>query len=221
MKRLHIAMQASACAVAALLSLTAPAVMANVQNNDVDAAPPASSLFFDELVVTRSPEGLAPNEVWVRIDLEGREMSVYRGLVEIEGFDYLAFGASGFQGLRLQGSWMTPTGEFRVDRINANSKFRRFYGINYPNKVVADKALEEGLITPSERRHIYDYINRNGMAPADTPLGGYIGIHGLGRSDPLVHQTFDWTQGCVAVSNDEIMALSRYLKIGTRVVIRG
>lgn len=216
--------QASALATVAALALTAPGAMAmtpELADDTLTTPLSAQGHFLDDIITERAPEDLLPNEVWVRIDLAGREMSVYRGSVEIEEFDYLAFGSSGFQDMRLEGSRQTPIGEFRVDRINPKSRFRRFYGIDYPNKAVADKALEAGLISPREHDHIHRYIDRHGMAPADTSLGGYIGIHGVGRGDPLVHQTFDWTEGCVAVSNSEIMALSHHLKIGTRVVITG
>lgn len=176
---------------------------------------------LEEVLTTRLPDDVGPDEVWVRIDLVERSLKVYRGHIPIKRLDYLAFGASGSEPLRLQGSYRTPTGEFRVDRINRQSKFRLFYGIDYPNKQVADQALEEGVISKREHRHIHNHIDRHGQAPAGTSLGGYIGIHGLGRSDPEIHSRFDWTQGCVAVTNDEIMALSQYMEIGTRVVIRG
>lgn len=176
---------------------------------------------LEEALTTKLPEGSAPNEVWVSVDLVERKIVVYRGHKPIQKIDHLAFGASGFERLRMQGSRQTPIGEFRVDRINRASKFHRFFGIDYPNKPVADKALEEGLISAREHRHIYNYIDRHGIAPSDTALGGLIGIHGVGLGDPEIHEMFDWTQGCVAITNDEIMDLSRHLEIGTRVVIRG
>lgn len=187
---------------------------------EVIETPPSTTSLIDEILTTRLPEGVGMDEVWVSIDLANRKLKVYRGYVPIKRLDYVAFGASGAEPLRLQGSNLTPTGEFRVDRINQQSKYRLFYGIDYPNKQVADQALEEGLITASEHRHIHTYIDRHGIAPADTSLGGYIGIHGLGSSDPEIHSLFDWTQGCVAVTNEEIQELSAFLDIGTRVVIR-
>lgn len=176
---------------------------------------------LDEILTTKLPDDVAVDEVWVDINLEEQRLKVFRGYVPIKEMDHLAFGSTGAAALRLQGSSLTPTGEFRVDRINEQSKFKLFYGIDYPNKAVADAALGEGLITLQEHRHIHEYIDRHGMAPADTSLGGHIGIHGLGRGDAYIHENFNWTQGCVAVTNDEISTLSRYLGIGTRVVIRG
>lgn len=150
-----------------------------------------------------------------------RELSVYQGKSLIDRVDHLAFGGNGFRDIRRQGSRLTPTGEYRVQNINPNSKFRLFFGLNYPTKAVADKALSEGVITPDEHQRIHRSISRTGHPPANTTLGGYIGIHGVGRGDPLVHEMFDWTQGCVAVTNSAIVDLSDHLQVGTRVVING
>jgi L,D-peptidoglycan transpeptidase YkuD (ErfK/YbiS/YcfS/YnhG family) len=51
-------------------------------------------------------------------------------------------------------------------------------------------------------------------------LGGAIGIHGIGGGSPDVHRRFHWTEGCVAVSNEQIERLAELVGIGTRVVIR-
>ncbi len=58
------------------------------------------------------------------------------------------------------------------------------------------------------------------IPPQETPLGGYIGIHGIGRGDPAIHQKFNWTQGCIALTNRQIDDLSKWVHVGMRVVIR-
>lgn len=189
-----------------------------------DSVAPAWSTgvrFLDEIIATRLPEGIGNDETWVKVDLSARVLRVYKGYVPVKTLSHIAFGASGSEALRLQGSNQTPVGEFRVDRINHQSRYRLFFGIDYPNKAVADQALEKGLIGQRDHQYIHRYIDRHGKAPADTVLGGYIGIHGLGQSDREIHELFDWTQGCVAVTNEEIDALSRYIGLGTRVIIFG
>ena len=47
-----------------------------------------------------------------------------------------------------------------------------------------------------------------------------IGIHGIGDGDRGVHRDFNWTNGCVALTNEEIDELLRWVKIGTPVEIR-
>lgn len=166
------------------------------------------------------PDGVASDEVWVSVDLGGQQLRVFRGDTVIKQIDHVAFGAGGHAPLRLQGSSVTPVGEFRVDRINRASRFRLFFGIDYPNQAVADDALKAGKISFSQYQYIIDYRARHGRAPHTTPLGGLIGLHGVGRGDPEVHRNWNWTEGCVAVENDEILALDAWVDIGTRVVIR-
>jgi lipoprotein-anchoring transpeptidase ErfK/SrfK len=51
-------------------------------------------------------------------------------------------------------------------------------------------------------------------------LGGHIGIHGVGRGDLRIHQQFDWTQGCIALTNEQIEQLQNLVRVGDRVVIQ-
>ena len=56
----------------------------------------------------------------------------------------------------------------------------------------------------------------------NTPLGGAIGIHGIGEitEEKLeIHRTINWTKGCIALTNDEIDDLLHYIGVGTKVVI--
>ena len=78
-----------------------------------------------------------------------------------------------------------------------------------------DKRL---LFTHQERIALAEWQGR--PPPHDTPLGGMIGIHGIGRGSLKVHRDFNWTEGCVALDNQQIHALARYVRVGMRVIIR-
>lgn len=209
-----------AAALTAGFLMFGPAAQANLPASldGMQAGQPTLWQVLDAVVM---PEGLTADEVWLSIDLRTRQVRVMRGETVITRIEHLAFGAGGAAPLRAKGSSMTPLGEFRVDRINRASRFGLFFGFDYPNVQVAEEALRTGKITPQEYWYIENYRARHGRAPHTTSLGGLIGIHGLGRGDPDVHRSFDWTEGCVAVSNDEIRALDPWLRIGTRVVISG
>jgi len=58
------------------------------------------------------------------------------------------------------------------------------------------------------------------LPPQDTNLGGLLGIHGVGRGNKRVQGVFDWTQGCVAVSNQQIDKLAKWMFLGMRVEIK-
>ncbi|WP_104203039.1 L,D-transpeptidase [Billgrantia saliphila] len=213
----------SAAVLTAALLTFGPSAQANLPSTSTEAGGHSflSSLLWQSLDGAAMPEGLTRDEVWLSIDLRRRQVTLYRGEAVIKRIEHLAYGAGGAAPLRARGSSMTPLGEFRVDRINRASRFGLFFGFDYPTAQVAQEALRLGRITPQEYGYIESYRARHGRAPHDTALGGLIGIHGLGRGDPYVHQRFDWTEGCVAVDNEQIRALDPWLRIGTRVVILG
>ena len=57
---------------------------------------------------------------------------------------------------------------------------------------------------------------RREVPPWGTPLGGRVGIHGYGGR-PLVQ--VDWTEGCIAISDEAIDFLWDHVSIGTPVII--
>ncbi|MFC3283249.1 L,D-transpeptidase family protein [Litchfieldella rifensis] len=174
---------------------------------------------WSELAAIELPK-VAPEEVWVRIDLKRRELALFQGEHRILTIPYLAFGTAGANRIRLQGSSQTPIGEFRIDRINRQSRFKLFFGIDYPTPDIVHEAWRNGILTDRDYRDYRIYRRQHGRSPAHTPLGGHIGIHGLGNRPVRFHQIRDWTEGCIAVTNAEIQMLERWLDVGTLVVIR-
>ncbi len=88
-----------------------------------------------------------------------------------------------------QGDGRTPEGIYKIDWRNVQSRFHRSLHISYPN--AADRAE---------------------AASAGVDPGGDIFIHGGGSA-------FDWTLGCIAVTNDEIEEIWRVVPDGTPVEI--
>ena len=85
-------------------------------------------------------------ETWVLVDIEARRMDVYRNGDAIHRFRNIAIGSSGAAPVRLAGQKQTPLGEFRINRINRNSQFHIFLGLDYPSMSHAERALAAGLI---------------------------------------------------------------------------
>ena len=80
--------------------------------------------------------------------------------------------------------------------------------------------MRAGVIDRVRYWDIYDRMVVSGGPPQDTVLGGHIGIHGIGEGNPEIHRRFDWTQGCIALTNEEIEQLANLVGIGAKVVIR-
>ena len=109
---------------------------------------------------------------------------------------------------------------FKINWINEDSRFHIFLGLDYPTLAHAREAHESGMLSEPEFYDYLTYYRQHGAPPQDTVLGGSIGIHGLGEADPNVHQRYHWTDGCVAVTNDQIEKLATLVRLGTKVIIR-
>ena len=60
-----------------------------------------------------------------------------------------------------------------------------------------------------------------GIIPANAKIGGGIAIHGTWPNDDLVVDDYtNWTQGCIALRNEDLDEIFTYLPIGTKVTIR-
>lgn len=136
---------------------------------------------------------------------------------------YRIASGSGGSGDKLQrGDKMTPTGVYKILHFKDNSRFHIFMQLNYPNAQDALNGLNNGTINHDEFSGIVSSLQRNRMPNQNTDLGGAIGIHGIGdeTSDRLaLHADENWTKGCIAMKNKEIVELRKYVRAGTSVLI--
>jgi len=99
-----------------------------------------------------------------------------------------------------QGDHKTPEGVYVLDSRNAHSQFYKAIHISYPN--ARDRAA----------------ARRQGVSP-----GGDVFVHGLPRGYGWVgasHRLKDWTDGCIAVTNEEIDEIWLAVADGTPIEIR-
>lgn len=157
---------------------------------------------------------------WLLVDTQARTAMLMRGEEVVERFDDIAIGRAGAAADRRLGDDRTPLGTFHIVRINGDSRFHRFYGFDYPTREHADRALAAGVITEKDHKRILSAHAAGREPPSNTPLGGKIGLHGIGAGDIRVHRDFNWTEGCIALTNYQIDRLSKWLEHGTRVVVK-
>jgi murein L,D-transpeptidase YafK len=159
-------------------------------------------------------------EIWVLVDTAKMTLSILVGDETKRVYENISIGRGGTTTDKRMNDQKTPLGEYRISRIKPVTPFHRFFGLDYPRLDQAWRAMETGVITERQFMHIFEARRRGEAPPQNTPLGGYLGIHGVGSGDPVVHQSFNWTNGCVALSNEQIDDLAKWLRIGTRVVVR-
>jgi len=101
---------------------------------------------------------------------------------------------------RVEGDKKTPEGKYVLDFKKENSSYYRAIHISYPNS--SD----------------IEYAKKLGKSP-----GGAIMIHGQpngwGWLSPIM-QRFDWTSGCIALSNKDMDEIWKLVKLGTPIIIR-
>ncbi|WP_435101205.1 L,D-transpeptidase family protein [Arhodomonas sp. AD133] len=163
---------------------------------------------------------IAAANPWVLIDTESDTAQVRNGDNVIETLENLSFGRGGISDLHLFGDETTPRGEYRITRIDRSSRFHVFVELDYPTLSHLDLAHRRGVVDDERYQALLDRSIERGRVPQNTRLGGYIGLHGLGKADTDIHERLHWTEGCVAMTDAQIERLLRHIRLGSRVVIR-
>ena len=121
---------------------------------------------------------------------EGKELTSFK----------VAFGSNPEGHKQQQGDERTPEGRYVLDYKNPNSKYYKSIHISYPNAQDRQNARKRG-VNP----------------------GGEIMIHGqpngYGGFSTIV-QLFNWTNGCIALSNPDMDVVWDAVKPGTPIEIR-
>ena len=162
---------------------------------------------------------VSSNDIWIKVDTEAHTLTVMQNEQIKEVFENIAIGRFGTTWHKRTLDDKTPLGTFRIGWINEKSRYYRFFGLDYPNRETAQRAFEDKVITEETWLSILHATNREKTPPQNTVLGGYIGIHGIGRGDPEIHDQFHWTNGCIALTNEQIDQLGQWLKPGVWVKI--
>src|SRR5215469_11217340 len=112
----------------------------------------------------------------------------------------VALGQGGLAPKQKKGDARTPEGRYIVDSRNAASGYHKALHISYPNDDDRKRAA------------------KHGVSP-----GGAVMIHGLPNGEGWVgsgHRLYDWTLGCIAVTDGEIDEIWTLVPDGTPVEIR-
>ncbi|MCU1235990.1 MAG: ErfK/YbiS/YcfS/YnhG [Candidatus Solibacter sp.] len=121
-----------------------------------------------------------------------REMLLLRGESILRQYS-IALGPNPTGHKVQEGDGRTPEGRYTIDYRNPKSKYHLSLHISYPNAGDIACAREAG-VSP----------------------GGDIMIHGLKGATPTPG---DWTQGCIAVTNEEMEEIWSLVPDGTPIVI--
>lgn len=103
---------------------------------------------------------------------------------------------------RHQGDNATPEGKYMVTKKLAgrDTKYYKALLLNYPNE--------------EDRKRFNEEI-KNGTLPKSSDIGGLIEIHGEGGKG------FNWTNGCIALNNNNMDVVFKSSSVGTPVIVIG
>ncbi len=127
-----------------------------------------------------------------------RDMLVYQNSLLLKRYK-ISLGDTPVGHKHFRGDERTPEGLYRINDKNPNSICHKNLGISYPND--GDRA----------------YAKKFGL-----PTGGDVKIHGLPNGQGYIgkgHLQSDWTNGCVAVTDEEVDELYVHTPIGIPIYI--
>jgi murein L,D-transpeptidase YafK len=163
---------------------------------------------------------IAEEKVWLLVDTSNLTLEIRKADKTIKTLRNIAIGRNGAGFKRKRGDDTTPIGTYKIGWINTKSSFYKFYGFDYPSVDNANEALLSGLLTKSKHSNIIKAHKKAKIPPQNTAIGGQIGIHGLGAGDEAIHKTMNWTHGCIALTNEQIDFLDKWIIEGTVVKVK-
>lgn len=172
----------------------------------------------------KEAEGLAPeiiatlDAVTIVVEKELRQLSLYseQKLVTIDGKPaqwHVGLGDAPLGHKQAEGDERTPEGSYYISDHSESSSYHGSILIHYPNTEDAKAGLETEQITEAQYSKIIQAEQNQGRPPMDAKLGGWLLIHGSGKASGLPPKAgaYDWTNGCIAMSNDDLDALRNTL----------
>jgi len=137
----------------------------------------------------------------VIVDKFARKLYIYQSGEKKYEYE-VEFGKNWMGRKRLKGDKATPEGIYLVKtKIPSNkTKYYRALLLNYPNSDDIERFNRE---------------KANGTLPHNAQIGGLIEIHGNGGKGT------NWTDGCVALTDSNMLKIYNFIQVGTPVVIVG
>lgn len=132
-----------------------------------------------------STPAVTPREAdFVVVDKSARTLTLYSHGEALKTYTGLQLGDAPQGPKHFEGDERTPEGRYTIDARNPASAYHLSLRISYPD--AADQA----------------YAAARGQSP-----GGDIFIHGQPNALPIGRVPGDWTDGCIAVSNSDMLEI--------------
>ena len=159
--------------------------------------------------------------VSIHIDRKNYTLDLYSDTILVKTYNAV-FGRNSSPNKTYSDDDATPLGNYEICSIDTSNKYHKFLRLNYPNKKDAAEAVKMKLISSDDYDRIIDEID-GGNCPPVIHKNLIIGIHGIGKLNIIFKNlpfVYNWTNGSIAVSNEDIDEIYSATRIGTQVVIK-
>lgn len=156
--------------------------------------------FMEQKKEYKIDESLKGRVNLILVEKSKRQLSIYHDDELLKTYK-ISLGKNPVGHKQFEGDGKIPEGVYFIDGKNPKSRYFLNLGISYPNE--EDK----------------EYAAKHNKS-----AGGDIKIHGLpngfNMAKPLFDIYGDWTEGCIAVSNENMAELYEIIDIGTKIEIK-
>lgn len=151
------------------------------------------TLVFAFSAYAKAPQLVSPEQraTLIYVSKSERQLQLFRNDVLLKRYR-VRFGRNPQGHKQAEGDERTPEGSYVIDYKNPRSRFHLSLHISYPN--AEDRARAKA----------------SGLSP-----GGDIMVHGGNN----IFRPFNWTDGCIAVTNKQIEEIWRLVEVGTPIEI--
>ncbi len=175
---------------------------------------------LDEMLREKNIKQL--KNVSIQVDRRNYKLDLYSDTTKVKSYN-VVFGRNSNPIKLSKDDYITPIGDYYICRIDTNNIYYKKLFLNYPNLKDAAEALRKNIISHREFISISNSIKNCGCSYSKTPLGADIGIQGTGDYNLIFKNlpfVFNWTNGSIALSNENIDELLSVISIGTKVTIK-
>ncbi len=147
------------------------------------------------ITVAHADDGMADRVV---VDKSARQLLLLQGDAVLRSYD-IALGLAPKGHKQREGDFRTPEGDYFLTRRLIESDFFMAIEVSYPNETDAARA------------------QKRGVRP-----GGLIMIHGQPvepKKSAGYYAKFDWTDGCIAVSNEAMVEIWQRTRVNTPITV--
>ena len=161
------------------------------------------------------------NNVYLIVDKKNFKLELYSDSILVKTYKAV-YGRNSSRVKKSLSDNVTPIGVYKICMTDTSKVYHRFLQLNYPGINDVSEIYKNGYMEKGEYTKIFATLSQNDCLPNEFDDNKKIGIHGIGEYNSIFKNlpfVFNWTNGSIAVSNENVDELYKVTKVGTPVEI--